>query len=413
MFSRASTVLLLLAAILLLSVISPHVYASDDSNPGNLTPITNSNGATPTTDQIIQMLNNLTQNGNTTPGSNGVNQTQLNQLTNQLESQLKSGNNVGAQQTLKQLQQLSQSPQGSDMSPLLRDLLESMSVNSNGLNLNTGLLQSLIGQPGANGMPTGLLGMDPATADRQLASLASALNNMDPQTASNLLQYSVQIQNSIGSGLLSGNGPGGLGGGSGNLGTPTIPNVSNIPNLLRQSGGVGGPSLPSVGTLTPGVPSLAGFGIPLLAIIIAAVAAIAGFFLLKNRFHGLGTRKIPGMIKRKPVKPDEGLNLNSPRDLIVYYFRRVVGAMRKRGVDKLDQDTHREFSDKVQPRPEAPPVKNISVLYEKAMFSGREVTMPDADNAKGYLTQVETSPSVDEKDRTRNKGSGTMTPRIG
>src|SRR5207302_962950 len=83
-----------------------------------------------------------------------------------------------------------------------------------------------------------------------------------------------------------------------------------------------------------------------------------------------GRRITSTTLKTKPVKPGTGLNLQNPRDLIIYYFRKAVATMSKRGFPRLDPETHREFSEKCSPRPEAPPVKNISVLYEKAMFSG-------------------------------------------
>ena len=51
---------------------------------------------------------------------------------------------------------------------------------------------------------------------------------------------------------------------------------------------------------------------------------------------------------------------------------RAVGLVRRRGVPKTSP-THREFSYKLQGRPERPHVDALSTLYEKAKFSGEEV----------------------------------------
>lgn len=379
-------------AILLLTTLAPYTHASDDANSNNLTPTINTAHPTSATTTLVNALNNLTLPAN----DNGLNQTQLNNLTQKLTSQLKSGNNTGAQRTLTQLQNYIQSSNSTGTSPLLRDTINSMTVNSNGLSIDTNQLQNLIGQPDNNGMPTGLEGTDPSETARGLSILSSALNSVNPLAASNLLSYALQLQNSLGSGLL-GNDPGGSNG----LTVPTIPPIT-VPDVTPRPGGqVGQPSLPTIQPINPGAPSIGDFGMPILVILLVAVTAIAGFFLLRrSNSDGFASLGIFGVIRRKPaVKLDSGPSLTgSPRDMIVHYFRMVVGAMRGRGVLKLDPDTHREFSDKCAPRPEAPPVKNISVLYEKAVFSGREVLMPEAENAKDYLTQVENTPVEDEKD---------------
>ena len=92
------------------------------------------------------------------------------------------------------------------------------------------------------------------------------------------------------------------------------------------------------------------------------------------------------------------LSLGSARDLVVYYFRRTVAAMGKKGVTKLHFETHREFSTKCTPWPEAKPVGQVSSIYEKAMFSGREVTRTDVDEAKENTLTVEGPPPCGSKD---------------
>src|SRR2546428_11030037 len=141
--------------------------------------------------------------------------------------------------------------------------------------------------------------------------------------------------------------------------------------------------------------------------------AAAVLFIFRKRLGMLARRITSTTLKTKPVKPGTGLNLQNPKELIIYYFRKVVVAMNKRGFPRLDPETHREFSEKCSPRPEAPPVKNISVLYEKAMFSGRDVTMPEADDAKGYSVQVEKTSPTEEKRRFGFRSSRTRTPKVG
>src|SRR5207245_5927437 len=136
-------------------------------------------------------------------------------------------------------------------------------------------------------------------------------------------------------------------------------------------------------------------------------------YISRNRLRLLRRRITSTTLKTNPDKPGTGLNLQNPRDLIIYYFRKAVATMSKRGFPRLDPETHREFSEKCSPRPEAPPVKNISVLYDKAMFSGRDVTMPEADDAKSCAVQVETTSPAEEKRRFGFGSSRTRISKIG
>lgn len=373
MSSRASKILVILTAILLLSILSPRVSATNDSSPGNLTITTNSTSASTTTNDTLNTMGQLSQ---------GVNDPQYNQLNNQLATQLRTGDNLGAQQTLKDLQSYAQTPQGSKLPASLRGLVASMTVGSDGLSVDPLLLQQFIGNLDSNGMPTGWAGMDPNRAARDLFALSNLMENIDPTASLNLLRDFNQLQNSISLGLFGGG-----------LQPPKIPSIPKLPNVnFNLPGGLGSPSLPNVKASLPGVPpSLTNLNAPFLLIITVAIAAVAGLLILfRKRLLSIGRHVTPTTFKPKSKYiPELGLNLQNPRDLIIYYFRKVVGAMSKRGVPRLDPDTHREFSDKCSPRPEAPPVKNITVLFEKAVFSGREVSQPDADEAKQYAIEVE------------------------
>src|SRR5205807_1818222 len=160
-------------------------------------------------------------------------------------------------------------------------------------------------------------------------------------------------------------------------GIPAIPKVpnpfSNLPGgSLGHPSLPGVPSIPSLASSVPGVPSIPPTaGQPTLPIIIVGLAgAAAVLFIFRKRLGMLGRRTTSTTLKTKPVKPGTGLNLQNPRDLIIYYCRKAVATMSKRGFPRLDPETHRELSEKCSPRPEPPPVTNISVLYEKTMFIG-------------------------------------------
>ena len=447
MFNKAQPILILLTAILLFSILSPRVFASDDSNPSGLTPTINTLTSNATTNQTIDAINqlleenNVTQNyNNATQGYNNATQDpryqQFLQLINQFETEAHAGQNIQAGQTLAQLQQYLQTPemqqflstpQGKQLiSPALLSLLPSMIDTSNGFSVDPAMLQQYMGVFNSEGIPTGWSGDSPFRDAKDIGILGDLMSNIDPKTGLSLLQDSNLLNGEIGSGLFGKippgfGGLGGLGGlGGQNLGIPAIPKVPNpFGNLPGGSLGhpslPGVPSIPTVASSVPGVPSIPPTaGQPTLPIIIAGLAgAAAVLFIFRKRLGMLGRRITSTTLKTKPVKPGTGLNLQNPRDLIIYYFRKAVATMSKRGFPRLDPETHREFSEKCSPRPEAPPVKNISVLYEKAMFSGRDVTMPEADDAKSCAVQVETTSPAEEKRRFGFGSSRTRISKIG
>ena len=447
MFNKAQPILILLTAILLFSILSPRVFASDDSNPSGLTPTINTLTSNATTNQTIDAINqlleenNVTQNyNNATQGNNNATQDprylQFLQLLNQFETEAHAGNNIASAQTLAQLQQYLQTPemqqylstpQGRQLiSPALQSLLPSMTNTSNGFSVDPTILQKYMGEFNSEGIPTGWSGDSPFRDAKDTGILGDLMSNIDPKTGLSLLQDSNLLNGEIGSGLF-GKIPAGFGGlgGLGGLGgqDPGIPAIPKVPNPFGNLPGgslghpslPGVPSIPSVASSVPGVPSIPPTaGQPTLPIIIAGLAgAAAVLFIFRKRIGMLGRRITSTTLKTKPVKPGTGLNLQNPRDLIIYYFRKAVATMSKRGFPRLDPETHREFSEKCSPRPEAPPVKNISVLYEKAMFSGRDVTMPEADDAKGCAIQVETISPTEGKRRFEFRSSSAPTSKIG
>lgn len=432
MFSSPRPILILLSAILLFSILSPRVFASDDSNPSGLTPTVNTTSSNLTTNQTIDAVNQLLQENNASQANNSAAQDpryqQFQQLWNQFQTEAHAGNNIAADQTRAQLEQYLKTPemqqylgtsQGKQMlSPALQSLLFSMTDTSNGFSVDPTALQSYIQGFDSQGLPNGWSGESPFRTSNDLGTLGNLMNGIDRSTGAKLLQDQNLLNGEIASGLFPNvpkgfGGPGGLGG-LGGLGGQNsgIPGIPKLPNLNPSLPGV--PSLAGVASSVPGVPSIpTTFGLPTVPIVIGAIAAVAAaLFIFRKRFGGLGRRITPTTLKTKPVRPETGLNLQNPRDLIIFYFRKVVSAMSKRGFPRFDPETHREFSGKCTPRPEAPPVKNISVLYEKAMFSGRDVTMPEADDAKGYSVQVEKTAPTEEKRRFGFRSSRNQTPKI-
>jgi hypothetical protein len=442
LFNKPRAFLILLAAILLFSILSPRVFASDDSNPTGITPTVNTSASNLTTNQTIDAVNqllaenNALQNYTNTP-QNYNNATQdpryqhLLQLVNEFEAQAHSGQNIAAGQTLTQIQQYLKTPemqqflntpQGREMMPGLQSLLSSMYNTPTGFSVDPALLQESIGAFDSQGLASGWSGMSVFGQANNMRILGDLMQNIDFKNGSSLLQNSNLLNGEIASGLFGKIPPGfgrlgGLGGlGGPNPGIPALPNIplGNIPGGRGLPSFPGVPSIPGVASSVPGVPSIPStLGLPTLPLIIAAIAGVAAvLFILRKRFGFLGRRITPTTLKTKPIKPDTGLNLQNPRDLIIYYFRKVVTSMSKRGFPRLDPETHREFSGKCSPRPEAPSVKNISVLYEKAMFSGSDVTMPEADDAKDYAVQVEKTGPAEEKRRFGFRSSRTRTPKI-
>ena len=235
MFNKAQPILILLTAILLFSILSPRVFASDDSNPSGLTPTINTLTSNATTNQTIDAINqlleenNVTQNyNNATQGYNNATQDpryqQFLQLINQFETEAHAGNNIASAQTLAQLQQYLQTPemqqflstpQGKQLiSPALLSLLPSMIDTSNGFSVDPAMLQQYMGVFNSEGIPTGWSGDSPFRDAKDIGILGDLMSNIDPKTGLSLLQDSNLLNGEIGSGLFGKIPPGfgGLGG---------------------------------------------------------------------------------------------------------------------------------------------------------------------------------------------------------
>jgi len=148
------------------------VFAADDTNSGNLTP-----NPTLTPQQVASALNALGQ---------GMNDSSIQKLLQQLNSQLSSGNNAGASSTILQLKADSNNP---NMSASMKALLQSISEGKNGLTVDPQLLSALLGanNPTPNGVPSNLRNESPSRIPVDLNALANLLQYVDPTLASTLL----------------------------------------------------------------------------------------------------------------------------------------------------------------------------------------------------------------------------------
>ncbi len=350
--SLPALALAFLLVLALSGALSSPAFAADDSNSGQLTP-------SPTVDPsaLGAALTSLAQ---------GTNDTQMQQLIAQFQSELSAGNYSAASSTLLQLQNAGSAQQNS---PALNTLLNSLSVGSNGASINPNLLASILNaaQPGNSGEPPQRMSVD-------LQTLAGLMQYVNPTLASQLLQGSASLSQSA------------YGAGNAGGGKVSFPGISGLPGL----------SVPSIGT--PSVPAGAGgIGLPSISPValvgpILIVVSVAALFLSRKRLAGfLSATRLPGV----PFGRGPGVQLaepsvapTDPRGKIEYYFVKAVRLMGRRGVPKTDSETHREFSSKVESRPEAPHVKTIVSLYEKAKFSGQSVGDPEADEAQSALRLI-------------------------
>ena len=341
-----------------LGALAVPAHAADDSNAGTLTQV-----PTVAPSQLGSTLGTLAQ---------GTNDTQVQQLLAQFQSEMNSGNYSGAASTLVQLQNLSAN--NPNVSPALNALIQSLSVGSNGASVNSNSLASLLNSNSASGA-----GSEPAQKlSLDMQSLANLMKYANSTLASELLQNSSLLSQSAFAGS------GGVAAGGAPI---TMPGVSGLSHLPVPS--VGAPSL-SVGTpsgVLPAVP-LTAFAIPLVA-----AAAFAALYLSRGRLVRLiGSQSLPGMtlLRGGEAKGEkEVLTIPAdPRKRIEYYFGRAVRLMGRKGVPKSESETHREFSSRCEGTPERPHVRTISSLYEKAKFSGLEVGNPEADLAASEFSAM-------------------------
>jgi hypothetical protein len=329
-------------------------HAADDSNAGQLTEV-----PTVTPQQLGSALTTLEQ---------GDNDSQIQQLLSQFQSQMNAGDYSGAASTLVQLQGLSQN--NPDVSPALNALIQSLSVGPDGATVDANTLASLLDTSSASGASA--KSQQELSLDMQ--SLASLMQYANSTLASQLLQNSDLLSQNAFTGSAA-------------SATPAIalPGVSGFSGLSVPS--LGAPSL-SVGTPSGGVPA-----IPLaaLAATLVAVAAVVALYFSRGRIVRLiGSQSLPGIPLLRAGKAEEvGPVPADARARIEYYFGRAVSLMSRRGVPKLESETHREFSSKCERAPEGREVGTISSLYEKAKFSGQEVGSADANLAASSFTAME------------------------
>ena len=205
----------------------------------------------------------------------------------------------------------------------------------------------------------------PASSAQALQALSSLLKNIYPALAQQMLSEANGILQN------SGTNPG--------LSTPTLPTGQpSLPTINPPSlSGAPMTKLPSVNAATIAIP-------------IIVIIAVIALFLFRNKFAAtIGRQILPGRLKPLDLTDDAKYDQSDPRSRILYTFARAVGIMRVKGFEKYIFESHREFAKKCLPSVESPHVSTISALYEKAKFSGRQVSIGDADQAAKELSSIE------------------------
>jgi Domain of unknown function (DUF4129) len=340
------------------------VRAADDWNSGPLTQVPTLNPQ-----QLSSALGTLSQ---------GTNSTQLQQLISLFQSEMDSGNYTAAASTLVQLKGLSADQ---DNSQALNALLQSLSVGSNGASVNGTMLASLLSAASSPPYQTGSSSQSKQTVSLDMLSLANLLQYVNGTLASELLQKE------------------GLGGDLGGSNSTAAGKTGLVPGNLPGLSGFSGLSMPSLDapSLSVATPSTSVSALPLaeIAIPMFIVAAAVAIFYSRARIM----TRLAGAQSLLGSAPDgtrghggEGNNdlaagagtagaPTNPRAKIEFYFGKAVRLMARRGVQKPDSETAREFTARCEGSPERPHVNTISSLYEKAKFSGQDVGGPEANLA--------------------------------
>ncbi len=331
--------------VLILLFVAMPARASDDSNSGNLarTPTVN-------TQATAAALNALSQN---------LNDTRLRQEVNQFNSQIGAGNYKAAASTLAQLRL--DAEKNPNSSAGLEALLKSLNVGPNGLSIDQNLLSSLLGLNNSlGGGPTSKFANEsPQQVSLDLNTLSNLLQGVNPALAADLFKASQSALGASGTGL-----PGFQ---LGNIHPPSI-------------------SPPSIG----GGPAAISSNPAEVILPILLIGGVLVVFLSRRRIvNGLGTQALPGSYRLEDDDFYSGLDPMDPRQRIIMLFGRTIQIMRGKGVPKLRNETHREFSSRLEGRQDGPHVSKISSLYEKARFSPLDVAPADAEDAQREVEMLE------------------------
>lgn len=369
----------LLLILLLFNCFPVIVKASDDSNSGQLTTISQIDQA-----QLINTLKVLSQN---------INDSQLRQLINNLESQIKSSDHpsgvtcnsgttfvdASGSVTAMVVNGSLTCPLGSGTGSILLQLLKiqsymdsknltsgsfyalvkSLLVNGTSIYLNQIVLQQLLGlsELNQNGVPYGLANESPSQASIDLQAIASLLSSVNPDLAAQLLRVAAGIKVSQNSNSLPPVQPGQL---------PI--QVNNIP-------------------VSPTALSLPTSYIVYLVPILTFPALL---FLFR--------RKIASLLGKQKTLEDEFYDKKSeivyPRtnkEKIIQTFQKAVLLLGQKGIRKMKYETHREFSERLSSYNFSGDFRSIAGLYEKAKFSNAEVNVDDVSEAEQKYRKLESS----------------------
>ena len=292
----------------------------------------------------------------------------LQSLASSFASSYSSGNRSSALSALSNLQSYTSSKGGS---PAFDSLVKSLFSGKNGITLNPSALSSFmgLGSLGSNGVPSNLVGMDPAQLFASLGDMQNLLKNIDPSMAAQMLNSMATMS-----------GPGGLDAVKG----------FKLPSGLSSPTGGG---LPSFSVQNPAgagaIAGGAGVGLEPILLVASMVAAAVVLFLFRGKIASLFRgQALPGEGVVADI-PDAEYDPKDARKRVIFAFSGVVRTMGTKGVIKERSDTSREFSAKCAPRPEAGHVTKAGGLYEVAKFSNSEVHESDAAAAESELSAVQ------------------------
>ena len=366
-------------------------HAADDSNSGDFSgnptappsvstpPPPSQTNPNPNDQSLVKGLQKLNQ---------GVNNTDVNKLVHDLQNH----NYTGAQSTIDTLKTQLGNPNSPAVSQLptgLKDVLESASCTAAGCSVDWSTVASMI-QPYSTdptGTPQGLDGTTPASAANQLAALSTMSAHDDPNLSLLFGSDASQILQFLNSSSSNYNGP--------FQSLPpapplTAPSIGSLPPVSGTAGAFG---------VAPhalgGLPNIfSGIGSPNGLVLIPIVAILSGFvavmvFRKKPVVRLWKKRTLGGLELDGGLNPSANLDPENPRHAIILSFRRAVGLMLGRGVPKMPFETHREFSTKCETRPEKPFVGRISSIYERAVFSGRNVNQTHVEDARKQVTLIQ------------------------
>src|SRR5215467_6543290 len=228
--SLPKIILIHITLLIILFTLAHSAAASDDSNSGSLAQIP----TIPSGSHYIPSRNATNTISAIDKLSQGSNDTTTNKLIQQLTRDVQTGNNTDAEKTIRDLQSYVKSSNSTGISPTLKDLIQSLTVQKDGVSVDPSALKSLLGDPNQDGVPSNLTNMNPTQVANDLSTLSNLLSGIDRSTASSLALDSQEIRQMLQA--IDGPPPSGV------VGIPPPPSVE----ISTPSGGGLAPHVPQI-----------------------------------------------------------------------------------------------------------------------------------------------------------------------